>query len=246
VRSWLSASSRRTPACWPGGDLAAPAPRVPRRPSRRWWPLWSRPRLAATVPAPGWASAPWGCQRDSGPGAALFGSLHRSLRLDAAILGDLVRPLSGPPLRVALQRSIRLARQVGCVLLGGPPVATAAGLANRRLLGLSGRGLGIGGATGGQRDPPSGALATNCPPDSVGAAPQTRLFRVEGVLQRPGASGLGGSSQCAPQVNQGHRRRQRSAAHLQRRLMVGPLRTYPGRYARLGAILASGWRAACR
>jgi hypothetical protein len=51
-------------------------------------------------------------------------------------------------------------------------------------------------------DPPSGTLATNCPPDSVGAAPQTRLFRVEGVLQRPGfrARRL---VQCTPQVNQG-------------------------------------------
>jgi hypothetical protein len=99
-----------------------------------------------------------------GPGAALSGSLHRSLGLDAAILGDLVRPLSGPPLRVALQRSIRLARQVGCVLLGGPPVATAAaGLADRRLLGLSGRGLGIGGAAGGQRILPWARLLRTAP-----------------------------------------------------------------------------------
>jgi len=116
-----------------------------------------------------------------GPGAALSGSLHRSLGLDAAILGDLVRPLSGPPLRVALQRSIRLARQVGCVFLGGPPVATAAArLADRRLLSLSGRGLGIGGAAGGQRILPWARLLRTAPPDSVGAGPQARLFRIEG------------------------------------------------------------------
>lgn len=80
------------------------------------------------------------------------GLLRRSLGLGAAILREFVRPPSGPPLRVAAQRSVRFAREVGCVLSGCPPVAAAAaGAVDRRLLGLVGRGFGLGGATGGQQ-----------------------------------------------------------------------------------------------
>src|SRR6266487_2361159 len=111
-----------------------------------------RPRPASLqlpAPAPSSTSPRW---RAPALATVLFGSLRRTLAFDAAILRDLVRLPSGPPLRVASQRSVCLACQVGCVLLGGPPVATAAaGPVDRRLLGLAGRGLGLGGATGGQR-----------------------------------------------------------------------------------------------
>jgi hypothetical protein len=76
----------------------------------------------------------------------------RSLGLSAAILREFVRPPSGPPLRVARERPLCLAREVGCILLGGPPVTTAAaGPVDRRLFGLVGRGVRLGSATSGQR-----------------------------------------------------------------------------------------------
>src|SRR6266487_795867 len=111
-----------------------------------------RPRPASLqlpAPAPSSTSPRW---RAPALATVLFGSLRRTLAFDAAILRDLVRLPSGPPLRVASQRSVCLACQVGCVLLGGPPVATAAaGPVDPRLLGLVGRGLELGDATGGQR-----------------------------------------------------------------------------------------------
>lgn len=79
-------------------------------------------------------------------------SSRRSLGLGAAILREFVRPPSGPPFRVASERSLCLAREVGCILLGGPPVTTAAaGSVERRLFGLVGRGVRLGSATSGQR-----------------------------------------------------------------------------------------------
>jgi hypothetical protein len=84
--------------------------------------------------------------------ACLASSSRLSLGLGAAILREFVRTPSGPPLRVASERSLCLAREVGCILLGGPPVTTAAaGPVDRRLFGLVGRGLGLGSATSGQR-----------------------------------------------------------------------------------------------
>jgi hypothetical protein len=84
--------------------------------------------------------------------AACLASLsRRSLGLGAAILREFVRPPSGPPLRVASERPLCLPRQVGCILLGGPPVTTAAaGPVDRRLFGLVGGGVRLGSATSGQ------------------------------------------------------------------------------------------------
>src|SRR6266536_5034114 len=139
-----------------------------------------RPRPASLqlpAPAPSSTSPRW---RAPALATVLFGSLRRTLAFDAAILRDLVRLPSGPPLRVASQRSVCLACQVGCVLLGGPPVATAAaGPVDRRLLGLDGRGVGLGGATGGQR----------------GVLPRARLQRTESPWHRRRLLGLHGALQ---------------------------------------------------
>ena len=92
---------------------------------------------------------------DGQPGEFVAAPAARSwlgFPVGVAAVRDLHRPLPLPTLRIAAQRPLGLAREVGCVLLGGPPVATAAaGPVDRRLLGLAGRGLGLGGATGGQR-----------------------------------------------------------------------------------------------
>jgi hypothetical protein len=124
-------------------------------------------------------------------------SSRRSLGLGAAILREFVRPPSGPPLRVASERSLCLAREVGCILLGGPPVTTAAaGPMDRRLFGLVGRGVRLGSATSGQRGPPSVALPRTAPwhrrRSSPGRPPGRRGRTAQpGALRPPRGHGAG-------------------------------------------------------
>jgi hypothetical protein len=161
----------------------APYPSLCRRPVT----VHLRGQTAAARPATGGAVA---------AGAAPSDVLRRSFGLGAAILREFVRSPSGPPLRVASQRLVCLACEVGCVLLGCPPVATAAaGLLDRSLLGLVGRGFGLSlvGRGGGQRFVLPRGGCGGLPPSRVGAA---RRIGLHGA----GTAPMSGSSRRYPSV----------------------------------------------